>query len=453
MRKRVAETVMAFFLLALILVAWCLYPRSAVINWTELHQVIDGFGGSCAYFREPLSSEVSDFFFTTLGIGLSLLRIQVVPSVEDCNAQFGRYGAECVDVAAGATILKGELDTAKQAVVRGVTVWSTPWSPPASMKSNHSFTNGGRLLPAYYSAWAESLAGYVKLLETNGVPIYAMSVQNEPNLTTDYGSAVFTAQELHDFIPYLHSALESAGAGKTKIMVAEASGWNFGLVSAAMADAEVANYVGIVAAHGYGPYAAHGLGPMKIYAPANYGKHVWLTEVSSPSAIYDGSMKDALSWALKIHKFLTIANISAWHWWFLSDGPKYGNGTDNSALTDINLNYPKRTYITGQWSRFVRPGWQRIGVSYSGPLEISAFKDPADHAFAIVVVNSGWLPVTQDFVLDGFSTDFVTPWITSANQSLAAQPTLSVRGSKFTYKLPAKCVATFSGAVQERSRS
>jgi len=421
-------------------VGWVIFPRPAVIAWTDVHQAIDGFGGSCADFNKSFSPEMADFFFTTSGIGLSLLRVQVVPSVADCAEYFGRDGGACVNVPAGATILQGELAIAQQAVKRGVTVWSTPWSPPAAMKSNGSFINGGSLLPIHYSDWAASLASYVKMMNSNAVPIYAMSVQNEPNVTIDYGSATYTAEQIRDFVPYLYSALQLARVGSTKIMIAEASQWDFSLVRAAMDDANVAGEIGILAAHGYGS--------REILAPRNYGKHVWQTEVSSQSSTYDGSIKDGLSWASQIHNYLTVAGVNAWHFWFLSDGIGYGYGTDNSALTDINLNYPKRAYVMGQWSKFVRPGWYRIGVSYAyGPLQITAFKDPQSHSFAIVAVNSGRMPVPQAFLLSGFSTNAVTPWITSAGQSLAAQTPVSVRGTSFRYTLPARSVTTFSGTA------
>jgi glucuronoarabinoxylan endo-1,4-beta-xylanase len=426
--------------LALLFFTWSTVPSTAVINWTDVHQVIDGFGGSCANSTEPLPSNMADFFFTTSGIGLSLLRTQVAPSAADC-ASYAPPGVFCVPVTSGGTILEGELAIAQQAVARGVTVWSTPWSPPASMKTNGSLINGGSLLTADYSGWADSLASYVKLLHSNGVPVYAVSIQNEPDLATDYPSATYTAEQLHDFVPYLRAAFRSAGVGSTEILIAEASQWNFSLAAAAMDDPAVGAEVGILAAHGYGSE--------KIVAPRNYGKHVWQTEDSSQSPTYDGSIRDALSWASKIHSYLTVANVNAWHWWFLSDGPKYGNGTDNAALTDINLNYPKRAYVTGQWSKFVRPGWYRIGVSYSGSSQISAFKDRGSHSFAIVAVNSTSKAVNQKFSLEGFSADSVTPWVTSASLSLARQAPVSVSGTTFSYTLPASSVTTFSGTVAQ----
>ena len=428
--------------IALLIFVWFASARTAVINWTDLHQVIDGFGASCADFYEPLPSEMADFFFTTSGIGLSLLRTQVVPSAADCISFFAPDGGSCLGVPSGSTILVGELAIAKQAVARGVTVWSAPWSPPAAMKNNGSFINGGTLLPANYSPWAASLAGYAKMMSSNGVPLYALSVQNEPDIIQDYGSSTYTSEQLRDFVPYLYSALQAAGVGSTKIMIAEASQWDFNLTLAAMEDPAVAPKVGILAAHGYGS--------KKIVMPMTYGKHVWQTEDSSQSSTYDGSIGDGLSWARKIHTYLTVANVNAWHWWFLSDGPKYGNGPDNGALTDINLNYPKRAFVIGQWSKFVRPGWSRIGVThYFGPLEISAFKDPGNRSFVIVAVNPSDRTVPQVFSMKGFSTSSVTPWVTSASFGLAAQAPIPVQGTSFQYALPASSVTTFAGTATD----
>lgn len=107
------------------------------MKWTDARQMIDGFGGSCAYFYAGFSTKLADFFFTKDGIDLSLLRIQVVPSAEDCASYFGKSGGSCVALPSAATILTGELAIAKQAVARGVRVCAAPWSPPAAMKSNH----------------------------------------------------------------------------------------------------------------------------------------------------------------------------------------------------------------------------------------------------------------------------------------------------------------------------
>ncbi len=407
---------------------------TATINWSDVRQTIDGFGASSADFLTGLTPAQADFFFTTSGIGLSILRTQIIPDRATCNAEF--HDGSCSN--SNGQILNGELETAKLAVARGAVVFSTPWSPPGAYKSNGSFRNGGHLLPSHYSDWAREISSYVTVLTNYGVPIYAVSVQNEPNVTIDYGSCVYTAREIHDFIPYLYSALQSVAAGSTKIMIAEQSPWAFDLTSSAMADPKVAHEVGIIAAHGYG-------GKIKPYRTGR--ARLWQTEASSQSPTYDGSMIDGMSWALKIHDYLGVADVNAWVWWFLTDMPHQGEGMDNAALTDINGNIPKRAYVSGQWSKFVRPGWSRIGSSYFGPLRITAFKDPKGHSFAIVVVNPSAREVRQTFSLRGFSATTITPFITSADLSLTAQAPVSVSGTSFSYTLPGLSVTTFSGVV------
>ncbi len=395
---------------------------------------MDGFGASSADFLDSLTPAQADFFFTPAGIGLSILRTQIIPDLATCNAEFREGG--CSN--SNGQVLNGELGTAQLAVARGAIVFGTPWSPPGAHKSNGSFKNGGYLLSSHYSDWANEIATYVPMMAKHGVPIYAVSVQNEPNLTTDYGSCTYTAQDIHDFVPFLYSALHSVGAESTKIMIAEESKWAIDLTSVAIADPKVAPQVGIIAAHGYGA---------NIRAFHIEGARLWQTEDSSLSSTYDGSMTDAMDWARKIHRFLAEADVNAWVWWFLTDMPRQGEGTDNAALTDFYGNFPKRAYVIGQWSKFVRTGWFRIGVAYSGPLRITAFKDPVGHSFAIVAVNPSSHSVHQTFGLDGFSTNSVTPWITSASLSLAEQASVPVSGTTFTYTIPASSVSNFSSST------
>jgi glucuronoarabinoxylan endo-1,4-beta-xylanase len=379
---------------------WSSYNRRTdVIEWSDVRQTIDGFGGSSADFLIGLTPAQADFYFTPAGIGLSILRTQIIPDVATCNAEF--HNGVCSN--SNGQILNGELSTAEMAVARGARIFASPWSPPGAYKSNGSFRNGGTLLRPHYSDWASEMA-----------------------------------QEIHDFVPYLYASLRAVGAGSTKIMIAEESHWSVDLTSAAMEDPRVAPDVGIIAAHGYAG---------KVRPLPTRGARLWQTEDSSQSATYDGGMTDGIRWALEIHNYLAVANVNAWVWWFLSNMPHQGEGKDNSALTDISGNIPKRAYVTGQWSKFVRPGWSRIVVSRSWPLSITAFKSPGSQSFAVVAINPSNMPITQTFALNGVLTKSVVPWITSSQWSLTAQAPLSVDGSAFSYTLPALSVTTFSGTV------
>jgi glucuronoarabinoxylan endo-1,4-beta-xylanase len=438
-QSRFGAGVAILILLALMIAAgfWAssaINTTTAVIHWNDRRQTIDGFGGSAADFLQPLTPAQADFFFTPAGLGLSILRVQILPDLATCNAEFHEGG--CSD--SNGQILNGELATAQMAVARGAIVMATPWSPPAAYKSNHSFNNGGSLLRSHYSDWAGDIATFVVMMRQKGVPIYAVSVQNEPNGRFKWASCIYTAQEIHDFVPYLAASLRAAGAGSTKIMIAEESTWSDDLASAAMADPAVAAQVGILAAHGY----QSNIRPLTLKAP-----QVWQTEDSSQSDTYDGSMTDGIGWAFKITAFMKDADANAWLWWFLTDMPRQGEGTDNAAPTDIKGNIPRRAYVSGQWSKFIRPGWLRMDVSYRGPLAITAFRSAARPSFAIVAVNPSFWSIKGRFALDGVTAEQVTPWITTRGRSLAPQSPVQAGPNGFSYRLPPRSVTTFVGAA------
>jgi glucuronoarabinoxylan endo-1,4-beta-xylanase len=395
-------------------VFWLFVPHTATVDWTDIYQQIDGFGAASVDLAtlEAIPDAQADMFFDPIkGIGLSFLRTEIMPD------------GSSLDVV-----------TAQKAVARGARVWATPWSPPAKYKTNGDVTHGGYLVHSDYAAWADVMAQYVKMMQSKGIPIYAISVQNEPNFDADYRSCLYTAQDLHDFVPYLFAALQSAGVGNTKIIVAEQSAWSINLARTAMEDPVVMRDIGIIAAHDYS-------GKIRPYRTGS--THLWQSEVfDTESTHFDGNITDGLKWASNIHHFLTVANVNAWHWWTLTT-----DTNDNEGLTDVNINPAKRMYVLGQWSKFVRPGWSRIGVSYFGRLQVTAFKDPANQKFVIVAINSSTHAVSQTFSLNGFSTDSVTPWITSDSLSLAAQPPIHVSGTNFAYTLPASSVTTFLGTL------
>ncbi len=97
--------------------------ETATINWMDVRQQIDGFGGSSVSILplRAITDEQADLFFdSTKGVGLSLLRTSIQPDGSST-----------------------EIVTAQKAVARGVRIWSAPWSPPANFKTNGSVNNGG----------------------------------------------------------------------------------------------------------------------------------------------------------------------------------------------------------------------------------------------------------------------------------------------------------------------
>jgi glucuronoarabinoxylan endo-1,4-beta-xylanase len=112
----------------------------------------------------------------------------------------------------------------------GVTVWSTPWSPPATWKVNGSVNNGGHLLASHYQDYADLLSQYVRNMAARGITIHAVSIANEPNFTTSYESSRWTAAEFAAFLPVLADTFARDGV-TAQILLPEETSWNFELAS------------------------------------------------------------------------------------------------------------------------------------------------------------------------------------------------------------------------------
>jgi glucuronoarabinoxylan endo-1,4-beta-xylanase len=389
---------------------------TVTINWSDVHQVIDGFGASSAVTGDGITSSQADLFWsTTNGVGLSLLRVQLQTD--------GTYP---------------DIATMQKAQDRGVRIWGTPWSPPGSMKSNGTTTNGGSLLTSEYQAYADYLSKYVLTLKNSyGFDLYAMSVQNEPNWVANWDSCIWNGQQFHDFLANNLLPTFAKNGIKTKIMMPEETGWFFDRATATLSDPNTAAGVSIIAAHNYdGAQASpYPLGQ-------SLGKQLWETEVSTTDP-YDGSINNGLFWGQKISDWMTIANANAWHYWVLLNP----GGGDNGALMGPSNQPTKRLYVMGNFSKFVRPGYYRIGTSASpvSGVSISAYKDPVTGKFAIVALNHTGSAVKLTFALNGFVANAVTPWVTSASLDLAQQPDIPVGGSAFAATVPATSVTTFVG--------
>jgi O-glycosyl hydrolase len=408
---------------------------ACTVNWNDVRQKIDGFGASSAWRSTWNSSQADLLFSTNTGIGLSLLRSRIAP---------------------GGTTIENSIMQMAQA--RGARVWSSPWSPETTFKGTNLSgvisLNGGTFLggAATNQAYANQLAAYVvNMKNTYGINLYALSVQNEPDVnTTGYESCIWTAQQIHDFIPYLSSALAANNVSSTKIIIPESQHWqsNTNLYTTAMNDAAVAAQVSIIADHNYDGINAGNTANTPPAALPSYGKPTWETEVSSLRGSQSG-IQNGVYWAGRIHAFMTVAQSTAYHyWWLLS-----ANSTPNQGLFDTAGNPTKRLYAFGNFSRFVRPDYSRIGVvTNSGAGIVSAYKDTNSGMFVIVAINPNLTnALNQTFTLNNFTATSVTPWITSASLSLASQSAVAVSGSSFTYQLPALSVVTFVGQFLNNS--
>ena len=380
-----------------------------VVNWNDAHQQIDGFGGGVVFLNpgslDPVTTANMDTLFltnTTSQLGLTLLRIWIDPTTNWSNG-----------------LLDGQ-----NAVARGARVLATPWTPPVGMKSTNSVV-GGSLLPSQYANYASYLNGFAAFMKTNGAPLAGISIQNEPDANVTYYSCSWTPAQLQDFCRTNAGAITNA-----PVVMPESESFNTAYSEPTLNDPVAAANVSIIAGHLYG------VSTIQDYPNAHAkGKPSWMTEY----LVNDQGISTAITTAQQIHDCLTTGNMSAYIWWkCLGDA----NGLVNAAgVPQI------RGFMVAQFSRFVRPGFQRIGVTNTDTDAVSAYKG-ANGAFAIVVVNSNSTDVAQTFSFTNCAVNStITPWITSSNLSLAAQSPLLVANSSFAYTVPAMSVVTFVGQV------
>jgi len=384
-------------------------PTQATINGAVIRQSIDGFGAGAVFLDpglDPLTDATMDALYGTgpNQMGLTLIRLRIAP-----------------DMTWGDAILDGQ--KAKQ---RGAKILATPWTPPASMKDNDSTVNGGSVIPAQYPNLVAYFNTFTDTMAASGAPVDVLSLQNEPDFTATYESCRWNAAQLDTFFQSFASGV------KTPMLMPESFHYDQTLSNPTLSDSVAAANVAYIGGHLYGA------GIQDYPLAHSLGKHTWMTEY----LVNDQTINSAVDTAQQITSTLTVGNMSAYIWWKTI-------GDANGLLSAAGVLQP-RAYVMAQFSKFVRPGDVRIDVPFnSSPLGLSAFMDPSSGRFALVAVNDTTLPVTQSFTIDGIVAGSLTPWITSATQSLEQQAALDASHGTFTYTLPSFSVVTFAGTIRK----
>jgi glucuronoarabinoxylan endo-1,4-beta-xylanase len=389
--------------------------EAATISVTggQRHQTISGFGASSAWHSTaPSDTEADQLFSADTGAGLSLLRIRIAPD--------------------GTT---WERSTAVKARDRGARIWAAPWSPPGAWKTNGSDVNGGKLLPEFYQPWAERLASLAASLSTSGLSLSYLSAQNEPGWVANWETCEWTPTELLTFIRDHLGPAVAARSPATKVLAPETNDWLVfrSYADPLLGDPIAASYLGVIAVHHYGG------SPFAYTAPAERGKELWETEMSVKTV--GTGMASGLEVAQSIHDHLTVANVNAWHYWWLTDA----DASKAGALIQAGV-VTKRLWVMGNYSRFVRPGSYRIGAAGGSAVLATAFRNDTAGTLIIVAANRSAQTVRQPFSLVDLRVSSVTPYVTSETLALAAQASVTA-GATFSYDLPAQSVTTFVGKI------
>jgi glucuronoarabinoxylan endo-1,4-beta-xylanase len=373
-----------------------------IILAADTKQVIQGFG--CATVFTPpntalyTSEEFDRLFGSANGqVGFSILRIRLASDI--ARRQL-------------------ELNHAKWAIDRGARILASPWSPPAEMKTNNSII-GGALIPDSGAAYAKYLNDFANYMAANGAPLYAISVQNEPDWNPSYESCVWTAAQMTDFLKN-HGNLVTS----TRLMAPELVNNNQTYINTILNDnAAVAN-LDILGTHIYGG------GVIENPVAKNLNKEVWMTEHLDTNIHYTAN----LNTAVEIHDCLTKANFNAYIWWY---GKRfYGPIGQDGMVT-------KRGYVISHFSRFIKPGAIRLGTSVNtrDDVLISAYKSGTKKI--IIAINTGLNNVNQKITIQDAALTQAVSYTTTSSKNAEPGTLITVAGNSFNYTLPATSVTTF----------
>jgi glucosylceramidase len=279
-------------------------------------------------------------------------------------------------------------------------LFASPWSPPAWMKTNNDMLHGGKLKPEFYDSWALYYTKFIKEYEKEGIPVWGISIQNEPMATQIWESCIYTADEEKDFLKNsLGPTMEKEGLKDKKIIM-----WDhnrdliYQRATTYLSDPDVAKYAWGIGFHWYEDWSG--------------GDQMF----DNLRRVYEAFPDKPLLFTEGCNGPFKMGNVYQWKW-----GERYGRSMINdfnngmTGFTDWNilldetggpnhvknfcfapvhadtrtgeLIYTNSYYYIGHFSKFIQPGARRISAAASrSQLLTTAFQNP-DGSLAVVVMN------------------------------------------------------------------
>ena len=303
-----------------------------------------------------------------------------------------------------------------------LTLYASPWSPPAWMKSNNDMLHGGKLLPAYYQTWADYFVRFINAYQAEGVPVWGISVQNEPMATQKWESCIFTGEEERDFIKtYLGPTLHKAGLVEKKIIA-----WDhnrdliYQRASTVLNDPDAAKYVWGIGYHWYEDWTGGGklFDNVRRVHEAYPNTNLLFTEGCTESfdmAKINEWRYGELYGRSMINDF-NNGTVGWTDWNILLDEKGGPNHVGNFCFAPVHADthtgeiyYLSSYYYIGHFSKFIRPGAKRIpSTSSRGQLLTTAFVN-TDGSIAVVVMNQSDDEISYRLWIAGNAAETVSP--------------------------------------------
>jgi glucosylceramidase len=387
------------------------WEKSIFVNPNKQYQSFLGIGGaitdaSAEVFAQLSASnqrEFLDAYFGEGGINYNIIRTSIHSSdfgsgshtyIEEGDKKLSTFSIK-KDKEFRIPMIKRALDLIGESAI----FYASPWSPPAFMKSNKDMLQGGKLLPEYYDIWAIYFVKFVEAYEAEGIPVWGLTIQNEPMATQRWESCIYSAEEERDFLKnHLGPTMENAGFGEKNIVV-----WdhNRDLITnranTIFDDPEAAKYAWGIGFHWYETWTGgnpkfDNLGLIKESYP---DKKLLFTEGCNEgfdSAKYQ-YWPNAERYGHSIINDFNNGTVGWTDWNILLNENGGPNHVENFCFAPIHadviadsLIYTPSYYYLGHFSKFIIPGAKRISTSSSQSLlESTSWMNPNGEMITIVM--------------------------------------------------------------------
>ena len=382
------------------------------VNPEKTFQEYLGIGGAITDASSEVFSKLDDVQQNRLlqslygedGIGYNIIRTSIHSSdfglgshtyIEEGDAELKTFSIE-KDKKNRLPFIKRAVDLIKDDLV----FYASPWSPPAFMKTNNNMLQGGKLRPEFRQAWANYYVKFIKAYEEEGIPVWGLTIQNEPMAKQRWESCIYTAEEERDFLKnYLGPTLEKEGLGDKKIVV-----WdhNRDLITdranTIFEDPEASKYAWGIGFHWYETWTG---GLPKYDNLKNINESFPSKNLLFTEGCQEGFDTEKLQFWPNAERYGNSmindfnSGVVGWtDWNILLDERGGPNHVQNFCFAPIHANtktgeliYTPTYYYIGHFSKFIEPGALRVSTSSSrSTIESTSFRNK-DGKMVTVVMN------------------------------------------------------------------
>jgi glucosylceramidase len=382
-------------------------PYSIKVDASQCFQTIEGFGGAftqsaaVTLYELPVEKQTEvlrAYFDPNLGHGYTLCRTHI----NSCDFSSGNYTYDEVpndyelqyfSIDCDRRALLPMIRDAFQIAEGQIKLLATPWSPPAWMKTNGKMMQGGKLKPECRETWANYYCRYVREYERENIPIWGLSVQNEVEATQTWESCLYSPEEERDFVrDYLGPALQREGLTDIRLLVFDHNRDHMLDHAQVIYDDPIASqYVWGTAFHWY---VGDWFDNVQKLHDAYPEKQLLFTEGCQEGGPHLGEWGLGERYARSMINDLNRWTVGWIDWNMVLDetgGPNHaGNYCSAPIMIDTGsceILFQSSYYYIGHFSRYIRPGAQRIlCTSDTDALETTAFLNP-DGQIAVIVLN------------------------------------------------------------------